>query len=285
MYTLVNNNLIDETTACITPLTAGFQYGYGVFETIKVSHGRVVFLKEHFNRLAEGLKVLELPLNQNFASIEAQCDQLIQANNLDNGFMKIICTRGVRNKTEWLMLTGIKHYATARELGFKVCMASATRNESSRLNSIKSLNYLENSLQKDRANREFFDEAIFLNTKGHVCEGTIANIFWFKDDQLLTPAVECGLLPGITRQKVLEVCARLRMNVQVGAFALDELRDADAIFLTNSLMDIMPVSQFEDRHFALHSDDETHQLIQHFQEQFSGQSSWKWDASLMSASV
>ena len=201
-------------------------------------------------------------------SIAQQCDRLIRMNRLENGYLKIICMRDEQNATRWILTTGEKLYGSEYQRGYRLCLSTVRRNESSPLCRVKSLNYLENILQHEQAIRQGYDEAVFLNTQGQVCEGAISNIFWFKDHQLCTPSLDCGLLPGIARQKVIAMCTELGMNISEGTFSLDDLRNADAIFLTNSLMDIMPVSQFENRIFVSKSDNEIHKLMSLFKSRY-----------------
>ena len=247
MYAIVNDQLINKESAWISPFSPGVQYGYGVFETIKVYCGEAIFLQEHFARMKDALAFLQIEQNMDIHSIAQQSDRLIKANQLDNGHLKIICMRGEQNAIQWVFTSGEKQYKSEYQRGYKICLSTIRRNESSPLCRIKSLNYLENILQHDQAIQQGFDEAVFLNTQGQVCEGTISNIFWLKDHHLFTPSVACGLLPGIVRQKVIDLCTELEMVVSVGIFGLDDVRNAEAVFLTNSLMDIMPVNQFENK--------------------------------------
>lgn len=265
MYAIVNDQLVSKGSAQISPFSPGVLYGYGVFETIKVRCGEAIFLNEHLGRMAEALTVLHLVPGTDFHAIARQCDRLIRANRLENGYLKIVCMRDEQDAAQWILTTGDKQYRSEYQRGFRLCLSTIKRNESSPLCRIKSLNYLENRLQHEQAVRQGFDEVVFLNTQGQVCEGTISNIFWLKDHQLFTPSLSCGLLPGIVRQKVIDLCTEFGMNISEGAFGLDEMRKADAVFLTNSLMDIMPVSQFEQTHFPLKPDDETHQLMERYQ--------------------
>lgn len=268
MYAIVNSQLINELRVRINPFSPGYQYGYGVFETIKISVGKAIFLHEHYIRMMDGLTALQMVPEKDYETIALQCEQLIKANHLKNGYLKIICSRDEQNTTHWILMTGEKQYISEYQQGLRLCLSNARRNEFSPLCRIKSLNYLENILQHEQAIRQGYDEAVFLNTRDQVCEGTTSNLFWLKDHQLYTPNLTCGLLPGIARQKVIEMCTELGLNVNCGAFGLDEMRRADSIFLTNSLMDIMPVSQFENKHYDLKSSDETHKLMELYQNRY-----------------
>jgi branched-subunit amino acid aminotransferase/4-amino-4-deoxychorismate lyase len=137
------------------------------------------------------------------------------------------------------------------EKGFNICIASAKRNPYSKLTYIKSNNYLENILEKDTATKNGYNETIFLNTSDNISEGTYTNIFFVRDNTVYTPSISCGILPGIMRDKVISLINRLSIKLEIGQFNKDDLLEADEIFLTNSLMEIMPVWKLENKIFDL----------------------------------
>lgn len=270
MILSVNGLLMDGTTGGIHPRSAGFQYGYGVFETMKINRGQAVFLQEHVNRMMASLVDLNMKPDRDLHWIETRCNQLIRANHLEHGYLKIVCARSEQDSLDWIMLTGNKNYREVYARGFSLCFASVRRNESSVLCRIKSLNYLENQLQRERAGRMGFDEAIFLNSRDQVCEGTVSNLFWFHDGQICTPDIDCGLLPGIVRQKVLDLCEETDIPVTIGHFSKEQLLQAEAVFLTNSLMDILPVRQLDDRVFEPTAIGPSLDLLNRYRERYDG---------------
>jgi branched-subunit amino acid aminotransferase/4-amino-4-deoxychorismate lyase len=249
MITFVNSVFLDEKDAAVNPMTGGFMYGLGVFETIKVKNGKIIFPAEHWQRLTESLTVLNLSTAYEFEKIESICTELISANAVENGYIKIMCAQEDDGKAGMVIHTGSKVYKAEYERGFKVCMAASPKNELSSFSFIKSMNYAENIIQRQAAAVQGFDEALFVNTKGDVCECCTSNIFWIKDKTVFTPAVECGLLPGIVRGKVLALLQDIGIPFVEGKFRPGEIETADEIFLTNSLMDILPVSMFCDKIF------------------------------------
>ena len=109
----------------------------------------------------------------------------------------------------------------------------------------------ENNLEKEAAVKKGFDEANFLNTHDQVAEGCGSNDFWVKDGNVDTPSLHCGILEGTARARIIKKCAALQIPFQEGAYALEELLRADEVFVTNALMDVMPVSLLEERHLDL----------------------------------
>jgi len=131
------------------------------------------------------------------------------------------------------------------EKGFRAVVSSIRRNSQSPLSRLKSANYLENMLAKQQARAAGVDEAICLNEKGLLAEASMSNIFLVDDGILRTPGEESGILPGITREVVLELASQLGINTFEQDISLDELFQAQEAFLTNSLMEIMPLTEID----------------------------------------
>jgi branched-subunit amino acid aminotransferase/4-amino-4-deoxychorismate lyase len=121
------------------------------------------------------------------------------------------------------------------------------RSSYSPLSRIKSLNYLDNILARLEAREHNAQEALLLNTMGWVAEGATSNIFIIKHKKLVTPPVDSGSLPGITRAAVLEIAGNVDLQTQEETFSPEELLRADESFLTNSLMEIMPLVMLNER--------------------------------------
>src|SRR5208283_2586509 len=114
---------------------------------------------------------------------------------------------------------------------------------------IKSLNFLNNILAKIEAKRADADEAIMLNASGHLAEGTVSNIFFLNNGVLQTPSVKCGILDGITRALVIDLSIKNEIPVKEGDFEPEDLYGAGEVFITNSTMEVMPVSRVDKVHF------------------------------------
>ncbi len=268
MYVTMNGTMIEAKQACVSPLGAGYLHGYGLFETIKVQGGEIHFLKQHLARLENSCKQLNMPWVTDHELLGNQCRDLIRANGLHNGSLKVLYTKGVASY-DLLLSTRLTSYGPERyQKGFRLCLADSRRNPQAKLTYHKSSNYLESLLAREQAAEDGYDEAIFLNQSGMVCEGTCTNIFFVKDRILYTPAIECGLLPGILRQSLIDLAASLGMDLETGEYGLDSLQTADEVFLTNSLMDIMPVSGFQQKQYDLQSNEITRYLQRKCQEVF-----------------
>lgn len=256
MQVFLNGVYLEEDAALISPLSPGFMYGYGVFETIRVSGKQALFLDQHFARMVQALSVLGMFCPYQETELRPSIEKLMELNGVSEGFVKVVCSKPTQKKqhnqeADILILTGTKTYKEEYATGLKVCLADARRNEFSKIVGIKSMNYTENILEKEAAVQKGFDEAIFLNTHDHVSEGCVSNVFWVKDGIVYTPSLHCGILEGTARARVIKKCAEFMIPVQEGAYGLEELLSADELFLTNALMDIMPVSLLEEKNFDI----------------------------------
>ena len=251
MYIILNGNLINTEEGYISPISEGYLYGYGLFETLKVVDGNIFFLEEHLLRMIKGCSELNMEFDYDLKIIKEYCDELIRAIGADCGSIKILYSK---NKEEYdlLIYTGDNLYTEERYIkGFEVCFAEGRRNPFEKLTYIKSNNYLGNIIEKRNSIDKGYEEAIFLNIDNKVSEGTYTNIFFVKDDCIFTPSIQCGILSGIMRNKVILLMNDLNLNLDIGEYDKEDIMDADEVFLTNSLMEIMPVSRLEDQKFNL----------------------------------
>jgi 4-amino-4-deoxychorismate lyase len=256
MQIFLNDAYLEEDAALISPLSPGFMYGYGVFETIRVSGKQALFLDQHYTRMIHALSLLGMTCPYQETELQPIIGKLLELNGVSEGFVKVVCSKSAPKKVphqeaDILILTGTKTYKEEYATGLKVCLADSRRNELSKVVTIKSMNYTENILEKEAAVQNGFDEAIFLNTHDYVAEGCVSNVFWVKDGVVYTPSLHCGILEGTARARVILKCAELQIPVQEGTYSFEELFRADEIFLTNALMDIMPVSLLEERRLDL----------------------------------
>ncbi|PJM73098.1 branched-chain amino acid aminotransferase [Bifidobacterium primatium] len=229
----------------------GYQFGLGVFETIAVRHGRAIMLERHIERLHRGCHAVGVP-DPDDASLRERIDRHLRRLREENPSLWTSCALKVITSDDELVLTQranpYDRWADDRTLKLGWCRA--WRNERSPLTFHKTLNQGDNILETRRARASGFDGAVFVNTRGEICETTNANLFFVRDGVIRTPAEECGLLPGTVRQWVCErrPVVESRMPVMAsrdgdglggGAF---ELGRWDEVFATNALMGVRPVS-------------------------------------------
>lgn len=214
-------------------IDSGYFFARGVFETILVKE-KPLFLEEHIKRLNNGINILKIG-----EAIEVEyISNIINDFNIKNCVLKIIVTeKNILLETRELL------YKSGDYLrGFSLKVAKTIKNSTSKLTYIKSMNYLENILEREEALEKGYNEVIFLNEKGYVSEGSFSNIFAVKNNVIFTPKISSGLLPGVVRNHLIKNYDVIEKEV-----SLDDIINADEIFITNSLLGIMGVSKFENR--------------------------------------
>ncbi len=219
----------------------GYFFGMGVFETIAVESGTPVFLKEHLQRMRKGLEVLQITSSPFENLTEQDILQKCKTLPFERGVLKIC----VSNQNMFFQTRENFYHVEQYQTGFSVKLASVRRNETSPFTYIKSLNCGDNILTKRLIAKEGADEAIFLNTEGKLAEGAVSNIFFIKGEKIYTPTVGSGILPGVMRDYIIKTYSVIEKEIK-----LDEIAAYDEMFLTNSLMGIMPVRMFENYAFA-----------------------------------
>lgn len=229
----------------------GYYFGLGAFETIAVEEGRALFLKEHLQRLRNALITLGIPRP---ITTEPEIEEWLSSHPMEHGALKI--TTSKRN----LMLEKKPNSYTKEEYeqGYKTDFSQVRRNSTSPLTYIKSLNYGDNILEKRKAKLQGIQEPIFLNEKGEISEGAVSNIYFVKEDgSIVTPALSCGLLPGIVREVLLR-----EGLVQEEVIYPEILGTCKEAFLSNSLMGIMPLSSLSWRNF--HQREVTEKMMEEY---------------------
>lgn len=209
-------------------LDDGVFFGRGVFETI-YSNGKLAFLSEHISRLKSSMKILNMEELE-----EEKLLDFINSNKFINGAVKILVTEKNIIITERKSPYNRESY----EKGFNITYSSVLRNTTSILSKIKSINYIENIIEKQKAVKAGYNDVIFLNEKGFISESSCANIFIVKNDKIFTPDKNQGLLSGIIRNWIVK-----NYEVEEKAISKEEIENADEVFLTNSLMGIMSVKR------------------------------------------
>ena len=191
-------------------------------------------------------------------SLENACMETLKANNLRDARLRLTITAGEGEMTpDPGTCSSPTVLITARELtplppeiyeqGFKTVLSPLRRDSQSPLSRLKTTCYLNSILARKEARDTGYDEAILLNEQGQLAEGSTSNIFLVSQGKLVTPSLASGVLPGITREAVLEIARSLAIKIEEREVELKELTVAKEAFLTNSVMEIMPLTWFVDK--------------------------------------
>lgn len=257
MYVYLKDRLVPRSEAVVSVFDHGFLYGDGIYETMRAYDNVIFMLDEHLMRLFRSASLIGLNVPLNNDQIKTAIFDTLSANSLRNAYVRLTITRGYgpigldpelcKEPTFVIIAEDMKVYPKAYyENGIKVIVSRTRRNLKDAVNpQIKSLNFLNNILAKIEAKREDAYEAIMLNVSSYITEGTISNVFFYRDGVLCTPSVECGILDGITRKVVLDIAMREGLFVQEGEFTKDDIYAANEAFITNTTFEVMPVCQVD----------------------------------------
>lgn len=225
-------------------LEPGFLFGWGVFETLRVYKGKPAFLAEHLARLKKGAETTYLKfLDLDYA---AAISALLKKNKLEDAYLRISLFKQREETGVLIYVDTFSYYPEETyKKGFTLVVSPFRRHPDSIYLKVKSISYLESRLSWAYAQEKKKDEAIFLSTDSYVQEGSRSNIFFVKNKATFTPALECGLLDGITRQQTITIINGLKIPLKEGNYTLSELISADEVFITSSLMEIMPIREVE----------------------------------------
>lgn len=242
MYISINGKPVASDSRVLR-LAEGYSFGYGLFETVKVMDGKLMFWEQHMERLRKGLAMIRLNADVSSDEVKKNAQEIMRLNEFSDGALKVIVSK--RGDTwDTIISTRVAEYPDSLyKRGFKLGISSSRRNPYSVIPKVKSLNYMENIIERELAVKKGLDDCLFLNTDDFVAETSISNIFFVKDGALYTPSIETGILDGVVRAVVISISERLGYRVFEGKYSLQELMQSEEVFLTNSLMGVMPVSE------------------------------------------
>ncbi len=231
----------------------GYTLGDGLFETIPLYAGKPFGLERHLDRLRDGADRIHLEIPFDNETVRNSLAGLADKNSVDRGVARLTVTRGRGprgygtkgcDRPSWTLT--LRPYEPVSErmfnAGFRLARVSINKNPSSPLSGLKTISSLEAVLTLDEARKKGADEALVLTTDGHVASGVAVNLFWLKDDTLFTPSCECGILQGVTRRIALDMARHENIQTAQGRFGPDSVSLASEVFVTNSLLEIVPVS-------------------------------------------
>jgi len=246
----LNGRLYDDPhQAAVAGIDHGLVVGDGVFETLKVTESGAFAVRRHLDRLNRSAAALGLP-EPDHGEIREAIDAVLDRRDFPRGKLRITYTGGrgpLGSEAPYGPPTLIIMLAPAKAAAQSTSIVTApwTRNEHGALAGVKSTSYAENVRGLQYAASCDASEAIFLNTAGHLCEGTGTNIFLVFGDKVITPPLSSGPLAGITRELIMEWCA-----VEQQDLTLDEALLADEAFLTSSMRDVQGVERWDDHTFS-----------------------------------
>ncbi|MNW44481.1 Branched-chain-amino-acid aminotransferase [compost metagenome] len=251
--------------AVISVMDHGFMYGIGLFETFRTYGGRPFLLERHLDRLMAGCRALGIDFKADPGRVESEISELLVQNGLAEGYIRYTVTAGegplglpvgdydkprVLIYVKSLPELGVTLYTDGKPLWRLETLRNTPEGEVR----FKSLHYMNSVLAKrelarlERAAAQQSvapvpAEGLQLTAQGWLAEGIVSNVFFVRNGKCYTPNLETGILPGITRAMVLELAAEKGIPTEEGCYTWDDLLAADEVFLTNSIQELVPVTE------------------------------------------
>ena len=250
VYFNYNGKIHPEGTPVIGVDNRGLRYGDGLFETIKMINGKLLFEDDHFARLWKGLKALEfdVPKNLTVDFLQKEMIALAQKNGHANAArIRLNIVRGdggLYDAKNHLPNYIIQSWPLApsndewNSNGLVLGIYEAAKKSCDLLSNLKHNNYLPYVLAALKAKSQKWNDAIVLNTNGRICDTTIANIFIVKDGAVFTPSLQEGCVAGVMRRVVIQQVLKSGIDLIEKEISISELLAADEVFLTNSIYNI-----------------------------------------------
>jgi branched-chain amino acid aminotransferase len=250
----VDGEWVPKSRASISVFDHGMLYGDGVFEGIRVYGGVIFQFKEHLDRLYSSAKSIKLKIRLTPQDMTAAVVETLKRNSLKDAYIRLVVTRGPGDlgvdprhckRSSVIIITESVDPAfgmVAKQKGISVIISSVRRDAvDATTHEIKSLNYLNSVLAKLEAADAGADDALMLDRNGFVSEATTTNLFIAKDGDIFTPPSTAGILPGVTRKRIMQLAKELGYTVFQKGITPYDVTSADEAFLTGTLSEIVPL--------------------------------------------
>jgi aminodeoxychorismate lyase len=251
----------------------GFTLGDGLFETIPLYGGAPFLLDRRLSRLRGSARIISLRIPFADDEIANAVTNLAGRRGISRGVARLTVTRGTGprgygiadcDSPTWVLT--VEPYEPMShekwERGFALASVTIRKNAASPLSGIKSTSALERVMILDEARKSGADEALVLSTDGQIACGSAVNVFWARDGRIETPSLNCGILPGVTRALTLELAGKDNLKCEEGRFPPSVLKEAREVFVTNSLIGIVPVTRIDGREISHSPGPVTHRLAE-----------------------
>ncbi len=253
MLVFLNGQFVPEERAVISVFDRSFLYGDGLFEVVRIGNGRPFRWAQHWERFAHGAVWLKIQPPFSSAEVQEFAGRLIVQNKMPDALLRLTLSRGVGPRgyspkgadapTFVVTLHPVPDPQTPPR--WKLVTASQRLSAGEPLAQFKNANKLPQILARAQADEAGADEALLSNTDGWVVEGTTSNLFWIEHGAVCTPPLAAGILPGVTRAVVLELCLKLNLPLHEKVISPDQLRFAGGIFLSMSSWGVVEVSALD----------------------------------------
>jgi 4-amino-4-deoxychorismate lyase len=274
LYLFLNGEIVPSEQAKISIFDHGYLYGVGLFETFRTYDGTPFLLEDHLDRLAEGCQQVGMLWERDDVRVKEQISTLLRINGLTDGYFRFNVSAGPQpiglpsspysNLTETLFVKELPPAVKEKKL-FTVQTRRNTPEGTSRL---KSHHYLNNILAKQEAPSDA--EGVLLTAQDKVAEGIASNLFFVQQGELYTPSLSTGILNGITRECVIHLAKKQGIRVHLGEYDLSFAQQSDEVFVTNSIQEIMSVTQWDEWTFHKQGEASVTQMLKQLYDRYKG---------------
>ena len=260
-YCNYNGKLVEHDTALISVNSRGFRFGDGLFETMKSNKINLLFADEHVNRLLHGLELLEfkIPLHFTTDKLNQQVHNLLKKNGHQHmARVRFTVFRGdgglfdeINHTPNYLIQSWVlpDDVGQWNSNGLVLGIYNDVKKSCDLLSNLKHNNFLPYVMAAMHAKKQKWNDAVLLNNDGRICDTSIANIFLVKDEIIYTPSLKEGCIAGIMRQHIIQQLADNNMQVIESKITLNDLMEADEVFLSNSIYNIRWVQNIGDKKY------------------------------------
>jgi branched-chain amino acid aminotransferase len=248
-HILHNGEIREATEAGLRAGQIGLLSGWGVFSTLRVMNGALFAWPRHWARMTRDAALMNVPMPTSADLLELDLLRLVEANGMQDCTVRVVVVRnggglwegpGSGLASDTIALTAdLKKWGSSVRLGIQ----TAGRYAASDFTRAKILSWSENLRWAERAQEQGLDEVVLLNEHGRVAECTSANVFAVFGNEVVTPPLSDGCLPGITREVLLEVVKAPGISIVERALSVPDLYAADQVFITSSTRDLLGVSE------------------------------------------
>jgi aminodeoxychorismate lyase len=253
MTVFLNGQFLSDADAVVPVNDRGFMYGDGLFETLRVVSGRPFRMAQHLERMTRGADFLKIKPPFTPKELEKFSRQLVEHNQMPDAILRVTLTRGpgargyAPNGANSPTVVMTLHAAPPPEkaVEWNLVTSSFRIPASDAFSSFKTTSKILHVMARAEAVEKGADEALIINTNGEVAETASGNLFWVYQDKICTVPTGRGVLPGITRAIVLEICQVLGLQTNKRVIKPEALRNSQGLFVTQSALGIVPISSFD----------------------------------------
>jgi branched-chain amino acid aminotransferase len=261
MIVFLNGAFVPEETAVISVFDRGCLFGDGLFEAMLVRRGEIFRWEQHFERFQRGVDFLKLTVPFSKEEIFRFSMQLIRRNQMADCLLRLNLSRGItargyspKNAVRPAVVLSL-HPApvldSQRPPRWRIITSSYCLPANDPLTTFKTANKLPEVMARAEADAADAHDALLLNPRGYIAEGTSCNVFWVSDGGVCTTPLSSGALPGVTRAAILELCVKMNIICREKNTKPADLRRAQGVFVTNTSMGVVEVESLDENKLPL----------------------------------